>query len=232
MMKQAESYLGNIPLLTCGEDSDRAFLFVHGQCGNKEEAVRFAKIAGKYGYQTVSLDLPEHNNRTDGARLVPWEVLPELDAVNRYMRGRYSSVSLRANSIGAYFSLTAFAGERFEKCLLVSPLLDMVDMISGMMRSAGVCEAELMQKGEIPTGTGQVLSWRYLMWAREHPVKALCTTDILYSAHDELIGRQVIDSFVENNPCRLQVIDSGHWVHTPEEVRKMEEWENKSVANK
>ena len=40
-----------------------------------------------------------------------------------------------------------------------------------------------------------------------------------------LIRRGVIDRFVENEDCGLTVIDSEHWIHTPEAVAEMEKWE-------
>ena len=219
--------LGNIPLLILGE-SDRAFLFVHGLCGNKEEAVRFAKIAGEQGYAVVSVGLPGHDGRTDSARLVPWEVIPELERVMRFMRERYDQISIRATSIGAYFSLMAFKGERIEKCLFASPLLDMVDMIGGLMKMNGVTEEKLREKGEIEV-PGQTLSYRYLIFARENRPEPLCDTKILYGSRDELIPRRIIDSFVEKGSCELKVIDSEHWIHTPEAVAEMSAWEEQNI---
>ena len=227
-MKLTTTKIDNIPLLTCGEDSDKAFLFVHGLCGNKEEAIRFAEIAEKHGYQTYAVDLPGHNGRTDPAKLVPWEVIPELRRVMEYIKSRAKSVSVRATSIGSYFSLLAFQGEPIDKCLLASPLLDMNEMIAGLMAMNHITEQELREKGEIQV-PGQTLSWRYLTFAREHPVRALCETDILYGSRDEIIPRKVIDSFVENNPCRLTVIDSEHWIHTPGSVAKMSAWEDEAL---
>ena len=114
-MKLTTTRTDNIPLLICGDDSDKAFLFVHGIGGNKEEAIRFAEIAGKHGCQTYAVDLPGHNGRTDLAKLVPWEVIPELRKVMDYIKSRAKSVSVRATSIGAYFSLLAFQGERIDR---------------------------------------------------------------------------------------------------------------------
>ena len=228
-MKQSKFFIGNIPVLVCGGDSEKAFLFVHGLCGSKEEAIRFAAVAEKHGYQTFSLDLPGHGGRKDESKLVPWDVIPEIRRVYEFMRRRYKAISLRAISIGAYFSLSALSGERISECLLSSPLCDMVDMIGGMMAMAGVDEAELEEKGEIPTASGQTLSWRYLLWARGHEVHVPCHTEILYGSRDELIRRGVIDRFVENEDCGLTVIDSEHWIHTPEAVAEMEKWEEKTL---
>ena len=54
-------------------------------------------------------------------------------------------------------------------------------MISNMMLQAQVTEEQLKERQEIKTETGVVLSWKYLCWVREHPVKSICKeTNILY----------------------------------------------------
>ena len=70
---------GQAPAIVYGEPSERAFLFVHGLCGNKEEGERFAALVNPKGWQVLAVDLPEHNGRQDGVRLVPWEAVPELE---------------------------------------------------------------------------------------------------------------------------------------------------------
>ena len=123
--------------------SRRSFLFVHGLCGNKEEAQRFAAVVNPLGWQVLAVDLPEHNGRQDGVRLVPWEAVPELQNVRNYMKERWQTLGVRAVSLGAWLALQAFAGERVERCLLSSPLLDMEKMIHGMMAQTGVSEERL-----------------------------------------------------------------------------------------
>lgn len=50
-METKHSYIERIPAILWGALSDKVFLYVHGQGGNKEEAENFAEIAVKYGYQ-------------------------------------------------------------------------------------------------------------------------------------------------------------------------------------
>ncbi len=45
----------NIPAITWGEISPKAYLYLHGQGGNKEEAAVFASIANHYGWQVLIL---------------------------------------------------------------------------------------------------------------------------------------------------------------------------------
>lgn len=224
-MKKEEFFTGNTPAVLYGEKTDNLFIFVHGRCGNKYEAERFAEIAAPCGWQTLGIDLPEHGGRTDGARFLPWDVIPELRGVMEYAKARWEHISVRAVSIGAWFSLLSFSGEHIEKSLLSSPLTDMVSMIESMMKNAGVSERQLEQKGEIPTD-GAVLSWRYLTFARENPVRALSpVTHILYGDRDELIPRASLERFAAENPCRLTEIHGTHRLHTDEELSAMKKCE-------
>lgn len=169
-----EFMLGSVPVVIYGEESARVFLFVHGLHGCKEEAARFAAVAVPRGWQVLAMDLPEHGGRKDGKRLVPWDVIPELQSVLRYAGGRYATIAVHATSIGAWFSMHAFADARIEKCLFVSPLVDMPAMIRGMMAAAGVDRARLKREKEIQTDFGQTLSWDYLCFAEAHPARAFC----------------------------------------------------------
>lgn len=84
------------------------------------------------------------------------------------VKAALETVSLRANSIGAYFAMLALDTPR--RALLVSPIVDMERLILTMMGWAGVSEEQLKEQGEIATSFGQTLSWTYLCWVREHPV--------------------------------------------------------------
>lgn len=227
-MKTTKFSISQIPAVLYGEQSQRIFLFVHGQGGNKEEAERFAKLAVPMGWQLLAVDLPEHGERTDGAKLLPWIVLPELQHVMRWMRKKWKQIAIRATSIGAWFCLLALEREIIERYLLVSPLVDMENMIQNMMQWAHVTEAQLQQEREIPTLFGQTLSWEYLCWVREHPVQVSCNNiHILYGEQDELIPRTVIHDFVQKHTCTLTVVKGGeHWLHTPEQLYAMKAWES------
>lgn len=156
---------GGAPAVVHGKKSDSVFIFVHGQGGSKDEAQRFADIANPLGFQVLAVDLPGHGERTDAEKFVPWEAVPELCAVMRYAKSRWKHISVRAISIGAWFSLLAFADETIEKCLLSSPLLDMENMILSMMAFDGVTEERLRNEKEIVVFFGRTLSWDYLEWA-------------------------------------------------------------------
>ena len=116
----------------------------------------------------------------------------------KIMRTRWNEVSLRANSIGAYFSMLAFGDAELHKALFVSPIVDIEKLIRDMMTWAGVTEAELHEKGEILTGFGETLSWRYLSWVREHPSENWhCPTAVLYAGQDSLTSREMVEAFAK-----------------------------------
>ena len=110
--------------------------------GCKEEAEAFAQVVCPKGYQVLSIDLPAHGERQGrGEELTPWEAVPDVRAAWEWTERRWNTVSLRANSIGAYFSMLAI--DRLDRALLVSPILDMEGLILTMMGWAGVTEEEL-----------------------------------------------------------------------------------------
>lgn len=97
--------IGATPAVTYGEESDKLFIVIHGSGGNKEEAERFAKVAVCYGYQVLAVDLPKHGERRDDVNFVPWDVIPELQAVLSYVKEKHSRLSIRA--------LASYGGRNF-----------------------------------------------------------------------------------------------------------------------
>lgn len=55
--------IDSIPTVVWGKESEKIYIYVHGKNGNKEEALFFANIAERKGYQTISFDLPSHGER-------------------------------------------------------------------------------------------------------------------------------------------------------------------------
>ena len=157
-MNIAKIHVWKVPVLLYGDLADRVLIYIHGQGGRKEEAESFAEIATNYGWQVISVDLPEHGERKDKARFVPWEIIPELQKIMKSAKENWKVIGIYACSIGAYFSIQAFQNTKPDICLLVSPVLDMEDMISNMMLQAQVTEEQLKERQEIKTETGVVLS--------------------------------------------------------------------------
>ena len=140
-------------------------------------------------------------------------------------RMKSERITLIANSIGAFFSLSSLDETIADMAYLISPVADMEKLISNMMQWANVSEAELAEKGEIPTSFGETLSWRYLCYVREHPINWRVPTRILYGEHDNLTSIETIEAFAERIGAELTVMPGGeHWFHTPEQMRFLDDW--------
>ncbi len=234
-MREQRFNIDAIPAVLYGEPSDRLYLFIHGKCGFKEEGGAFAEIVCPKGWQVLAIDLPEHGERQGGEPgFDPWHVVPELRSVLAYARQRWGYIALRATSIGAWFSMQAFAGEPLERVLFVSPILDMENLIRNMMLWNGVGEERLQAEQEITTDFGETLSWNYLQYAKAHPIaKWDMPTSILYAGQDNLTDLSTVNAFVSGFGCKLTVMKNGeHWLHTPEQLAFLQAWEKEQTELK
>ena len=125
-MKKQNLTLAGVPAILYGERSRKVYLYVHGKNGCKEEAERFANTACAAGWQVLAIDLPEHGARRDRPeQLLPWAVVPEIQAVYARMQPVWPHIRLYGVSIGAWLAMQALRAEKPEKALLVSPVVDM-----------------------------------------------------------------------------------------------------------
>jgi len=196
-MKTINLNIGLTPAILIGEKSDKVFLFVHGLHGQKEEAMAFAGVAVPEGYQVMGIDLP-----VDGK---PWDVMPLISEVRDYLYQHWKYVSVRANSIGSWFTLLAFQGYSVEQALLVSPLLDMKKFI------------ELMPQREDD----------YYNWVVRHPIADWnATTYILRPDKDLVVDESVGRELISTYQCHVTIMADGeHWFHTPAQMIYLKEWE-------
>lgn len=219
--------VNEIPAILWGKDSKKLYLYIHGQGGYKEEAEMFSKIVNQYGWQVLSIDLPEHGERKNEINSFdPWHVVPELSMIMEYAKSRWEKISLFANSIGAWFSMLSFEKENFWNCLFVSPVVDMKKLIAKMMNWANVSETQLEKERIIPTDFGQTLSWEYWQYVLAHPIlKWKIPTKILYGEKDHLVDRQIIEEFAYKFNCDLTIMENGeHWFHTKQQLDVMHKW--------
>ena len=222
--------IGQIPAVLYGEPAERVYLFLHGQMGRKEEAEAFAQAACPKGYQVLSIDLPGHGKRHErGEELAPWTAVPDIRAAVRWTADRWRSLSLRANSIGAYFAMLAIDAP--DRALLVSPILDMERLILDRMGWAGVTEERLREQGEFAVPFGPALSWAYLCWVRTHPVHSwTCPIHILYGRRDNMTSLQAAEAYARHHQAQLSVAEEGeHWFHTAAQLAALGAWEEASA---
>lgn len=226
-MEEKFFYIDNIPAVQYGDPSGKVYIFVHGKMGYKEEASDFAQIVCPKGWQVLSIDLPGHGERKrEMASFVPWKTVPELQTVMKYAKFHWSTIALRANSIGAWFSMLAYGGEHLERSLFVSPVLDMVRLIENMMKWSSVTAEELEKRKIIPTDFGEILDWNYYQYAKANGISVWnFPTSILYADRDNLTERHTVDEFVKHFGCELTVMENGeHWFHTPGQLEFLNKW--------
>lgn len=233
-MNTEKLQIQGIPAVIYGEPGEKVWLYVHGKQSAKEAAERFARTACAKGWQVLSVDLPEHGERTGGpVPLDPWHAVPELREILKWAALRWSQKALRCTSLGAWFSLLAFEGEAFEQALFVSPVLDMELLILDMMQWAEVSEELLQELGKIPTDFGETLSWEYLQYVRTHKVMNWdVPTSILYAGGDTMIRRESVEYFARRFGADVTILEDGeHWFHTEEQVAFLRRWEESHVGS-
>lgn len=192
---------------------------IHGKGGNSGEAEHYKPLfegSDVIGFDYVSND--------------PQSAKKEFPEYFDRVSAGYDSVILIANSIGAFFAMCSLSGKKFDRALLISPIVDMEKLISNMMMWAGVTEEELSERGEISTEFGEVLSWEYLCYVRDNPVVWNVPTYILYGEKDNLTSFETISEFAERINAPLTVMKDGeHWFHTEEQMKFLDEWVRNSM---
>lgn len=196
----------------------RKVLYIHGKGGNARESEHYRALFPDC--EVIGFDYRAST---------PWEACEEFPQMFEALCGGCGQVTLIANSIGAYFSMCALPTEKIRRAYFISPIVDMERLIGDMMRWAKVSEAELRARGEIETEFGETLSWRYLQYARNHPVRWRVPTEILYGAEDRLTSRATITAFAQKWRAALTVMEQGeHWFHTPEQLAFLDAWMRKA----
>lgn len=194
--------------------NSKVLIYIHGKGGRAEEAEQYRPLFPDC--DVIGFDYKAQT---------PWEAAEKFPKFFDAACEKYKSVVLVANSIGAYFAMNALWNKSIEKAYFISPVVDMSRLITDMMAWANVTEDELREKGEIETAFGETLSWDYLCYAREHPVRWTVPTHILYGEKDHLTSLQTISAFAEQIHATLTVMPGGeHWFHTEEQMAFIDQW--------
>ena len=206
-------------------------LYIHGKGGNAGESEHYKPLFPEC--EVVGL-----NYQT----FTPWETGKEIREAVIKMNAEYDSITLIANSIGAFFSMNAGIDAMIRSAFFISPIVDMEQLILNMMTWANVTERELEEKGVIHTSFGEDLSWEYLCYVREHPVSwtvptrilygSRVPTRILYGSRDNLTSYETISAFAKIHGAELTVMEEGeHWFHTEGQMRFLDNWIKKGRSN-
>ena len=189
-------------------------LYIHGKGGNAAESGHYRPLFP--GREVTGLDYQT---------FTPWETGEEIREAVTMLHAGYESITLIANSIGAFFTMNAGIDSLIRKAYFISPIVDMEQLIRGMMGAAGVTEEQLKAEGVIAAGFGEDLSWDWLCYVRGHPVRWNVETEILYGKNDALISYETLTAFAAEHHAKLTVMETGeHWFHTEEQMRFLDEW--------
>ena len=189
-------------------------IYVHGKGGSAREAEHYKKLFPEA--EVIGFDY---------RATAPWEAKEEFPQFFTQQRKCCDNLTLVANSIGAFLSMSALDEALIDRAYFISPMVDMEKLIGNMMMWAGVTEQELAEKKEIPTSFGETLSWNYLTYVREHPLSWHITTRILYGERDHLTSLETMSAFAKRIGAELTVMPNGeHWFHTEQQMRFMDHW--------
>ena len=189
-------------------------VYIHGKGGSVQEAAHYQPLFADS--DVLGFDYEERT---------PWEAKEEFVRHFEPILESRTSTTIVANSIGAFFAMHALQGMEIKKAYFISPIVNMQNLIEKMMSQALVSEDELRDRGELDTGSGEKLSWKYLCYAREHPIYWTAPTHILYGENDDLTSFETICEFANQIDATLTVMKNGeHWFHTAEQMRFLDDW--------
>lgn len=198
----------------------KAVLYIHGKDGSAAESEH---------YQTLFPDCAMIG--LDYQSFSPWETGHEIHVAVEKVKSKYGDVILIANSIGAFFSMNAGVDDMIQTAYFISPIVDMEKLITDMMTWANVTEQELKSKGTIQTDYGEKLSWEYLCYVRNHPIKWNVPAHILYGSNDHLTAIDTIRDFTCKHQASLTIMDGGeHWFHKEEQMHFLDSWIKKQTV--
>ena len=123
-------------------------IYVHGKGGSVEETDHYKMLFPNS--DVIGFD---YKSQT------PWEAKKEFCAFFAKYRKMYKNLTLAANSIGAFFSLSSLDETLVDRAYFISSIVDMERVICNMMLLSNVTEEELSKKGKIPTDFEETLSW-------------------------------------------------------------------------
>ena len=191
-----------------------AILYIHGKGGRATESEHYRMLFADS--EVIGLDYQT---------FTPWETGKEIRIAVEELKGKYENIILIANSIGAFFSMNAGIDDMIQKAYFISPIVDMEKLITDMMKWASVTEHELESKGVVHTEFGEDLSWDYLCYVRNHPIKWNVPTQILYGSKDHLMSIDTITNFANKHNASLTIMEGGeHWFHTEEQMTFLDNW--------
>lgn len=235
-MKKERIKIDSIPaIIWTNNKSSKLFIAVHGNMSNKEDEpikILATKLVNK-GYDLLSFDLPEHGERKSDTNYLckVQNCVIDLNKIISYAKEKYDEINIWACSMGAYFSLLAYKDENINKCIFLSPVVNMKKIIDNMMLWSNTTERKLQEKQEIKTSFGQTLYWDYYQYVKQNPItKWNKKTYILYGDKDNMQDMDTIKKFSNTFNCNLTVLENGeHYFHTEKQLNYYKTWLDKVI---
>ena len=186
-------------------------IYIHGKDGNIYEAEHYKKFFPND--KVFGFDYKAENI---------WEAIEEFPQFFK----RRKNITIIANSIGAFYAMhTLSENTNIDRAFFISPIVDMEEIILGLMKTANVTEENLRDAKEIVTESGEKLSWEYLHYVRENPINWKVPTHILCGEKDFLTSLETMKNFTEKIGASLTIMKGGeHWFHTPEQMDFLDNW--------
>ena len=188
--------------------------YVNGRGGSPEEADRYRHLFPDCHVVGVPYteDTPQKTGR-------------EIHRFLSGLRKGQERLILIANSIGAFFCMHADLNGIVSHAYFISPILDMEKLILAMLAASGYTEEDLETKKEIPDAYGNVLSWEYLSYVRDHKPDWAVPTEILYGSRDEMTDPDAVSAFARSCGAGLCTMEGGeHWFHTDAQLAFLDDW--------
>lgn len=201
----------------------KLLIYIHGKGGNVLEANHYRSLFNDY--DVIGFDYKSNN---------PWEAKKEFSLYLKEQSNTYKHIEVLANSLGAYFLMNVDnIDSLIDKAYFISPIVNMEKLIMDMMKWANVNEETLKEKVEIPTSFNETLSYPYLIYVREHPLKWSVPTYIVYGENDHLTSLFTIKEFSNKTNSKLTIMKNGeHFFHTEEEMKFIDDWLGRILKSK
>ena len=183
-------------------------LYIHGKGGSPDESEHYKKLFADC--DVIGLE---------------YKTVEEIHNAVKNFKSHYDKIILIANSIGAFFAMNADIEKYLQKAYFISPIVDMEKIIKNLMEINKISEEDLKRAGTIQIPFGENLSWEYLKYVRENPLKWSVPTKILYGSKDNLTTLETIKNFAEKNNFEVTIMENGeHWFHTEEQMNFLDNW--------
>jgi len=230
-MEKEKKMIHGIPSIIWGRKSNKVVIITHGSQSHKED--RFiqccAEILCEKGYQIISFDLPEHGERKNQLPIhTVKQAIEDMQVILNYAKEHYNSIITIGCSLGAYYTLLAYQDESITQCLLLSPVVDLIELTHEMLENDNRTIREVFYNKQITLSNGIIVREEDYIYLSNHSIKTWkCPLSILYGMKDNLIKFESIQKFVSQYNCKLVLSDeSAHYFHTKEDMKKIKIWLN------